>query len=67
MQTLELEAGDTLQFSFGGQNYDGTRFLAGSFDLDIDAEIAPVPLPASAILLIAGLGGLGAMRRMKRG
>jgi hypothetical protein len=28
--------------------------------------VAPVPLPASSLLLVAGLGGLTAMRRIKR-
>lgn len=31
-----------------------------------NVSIAPVPLPASALLLVAGVAGLGALRRFKR-
>lgn len=31
-----------------------------------EIEIAPVPLPASSLLLLGGLAGLGAMRRRKK-
>lgn len=37
----------------------------GTWDLQL-VEIAPVPLPASAALLLAGLAGLGAARRFGR-
>ncbi len=33
---------------------------------DVNIDLAPVPLPASALLLIAGLGGLGAMRARRK-
>ena len=40
--------------------------LAGaSFDFDVVAAAAPVPLPAGGMLLICALGGLAALRRRK--
>ncbi len=61
--------------AFSGR-YDALRFVdttevpagmpanADGFDID-SIEVAAVPLPASALMLIAGLGGLGMVRRRK--
>jgi hypothetical protein len=35
-------------------------------DVQIDGTIAPVPLPATAWLLVSGLGGLGALARKRK-
>lgn len=37
----------------------------GGFDVDV-ISVAAVPLPASGLLLLAGMGGLGALRRRRK-
>ncbi len=65
------------QSLFANDNNDGnTKFLTffdsvnGGFSdvrFDVDTlDVAPVPLPASAFLLLLGVGGLGVMRRKQR-
>ena len=62
------------EFTFLAGNFDTIRLVdtssypaSGSGGWDIGAvRVSPVPLPAAGFLLLAGLGGLGALRRKKK-
>ncbi|MDO5630287.1 MAG: VPLPA-CTERM sorting domain-containing protein [Paracoccus sp. (in: a-proteobacteria)] len=66
-------ANPTATFTFNGI-WDAMKFVhfdtgslrnAGSFDID-SVRVAPVPLPATGLLLLGALGGVAALRRRQR-
>jgi hypothetical protein len=61
-----VNAGDTLQFSFGGANVDSDARLMGTLRLDQVRPAADVPEPASVALFGLAFAGLLAARRRFR-
>ncbi|MCO8145121.1 VPLPA-CTERM sorting domain-containing protein [Rhodovulum tesquicola] len=53
--------------SFSGIDFDAVRFSAymGGGSFEFSNVVAPVPLPAGALLLLTGLGALAAARRAR--
>lgn len=60
--------GATATFTdIAGGSFDAMRFSSSDFSFEYaNLSVAPIPLPAGGLLLIAGLGGLAAMRRRKQ-
>ncbi|WP_299354703.1 VPLPA-CTERM sorting domain-containing protein [uncultured Shimia sp.] len=64
--SLELNiAGSFENGSFGFYNFSQAKVTYSGIE-ENEAVISPVPLPAGGFLLLAGLGGLGALRRKKK-
>lgn len=69
---VQIWVNDVLQFDLGGNfssgtfgfyNYSQQAVRYGTLDIE---ALPAVPLPASLPLLLAGIGGLGLIRRMRR-
>jgi hypothetical protein len=52
-------------YSVSLANWEGYRFGTTTYDRSQIAAVAPVPLPAAGLMMLAGLGGLVALRRRR--
>jgi hypothetical protein len=64
---IHVESGDTLTFLLDINRSSGFVTSVGLWGTPSASEIAPVPLPAAAWMLLAGAGALGAVARKRKG
>lgn len=66
LKTFSFSAGELVGSLFGfGANHSSDAFKLQSLTYAVIPPVSEVPLPAAGWLLLAGLGGLGAMKRRK--